>query len=138
MNILIVMPMLLMPMTAFAQERYGMNDSETQRMMVEMQKLQDCMASIDQSQFGEIEQRQQQFEKEVRPLCVSGKRDDAQKRAIKFGKEMANHPAIREISKCGKLVSSDMAIEVLPETDFNFEEPNTHVCDEMLQSSEDS
>jgi hypothetical protein len=130
--------MLLLSMTAFAQDRYGMNDSATQKMMEEMQKFQDCMANIDQSQFGEIEQRQQQFEAEVRPLCTSGRRDEAQKRAISFGREMTGHPAIREISKCGKLVNSDMGKEMLPDMDFNFEGSNTHVCDEMLQSFEES
>ena len=131
MKNLVIISMLLMSISSIAQDRYGMDDVATQKMMEEMQKLQDCMANIDQSQFGDIERRQQQFEQEVRPLCASGRRDEAQKRAIKFGREMAGHPAIKEISKCSKLVNSDMAKEMLPDTDFNSEGLDTHVCDEM-------
>ena len=128
----IVIPMLALTMTAFAQDRFGVNDPATQAMMEEMQNYQVCIAKIDQSQFADIEQRQLQFEDEVRTLCTNGRRDEAQARAIKFGKEMASHPAITEIRKCSELVNSDVAKEMLQDLDFDLEGSNTHVCDEML------
>jgi len=131
MKIFIAMPMLLLTMAVFAQNRHELNDPAMQDMMEEMQKLQACMAKIDQSHFGDIEDRQHQFQEEVRSLCASGNRDAAQKRAIVFGTEMSNHPAIKEIRECGKLGESDVAKEIVSDMAFNMEESNTHICDEM-------
>ena len=131
MKIVIVLPVLLMSLTVFAQDRYGMNDPETQKMLEEMQKYQVCITNIDQSLFGDIEQRQMQFEKEVRALCANGKRNEAQEQAVRFGMEMTSHPAIKQIRECNELVKSEMAKEDLPDMEFDFEETDMHVCDEM-------
>ncbi|RDH84090.1 MAG: hypothetical protein DIZ80_08130 [endosymbiont of Galathealinum brachiosum] len=122
---------LLLSMTAFAQNPYVINDPAMQKMMKEMQKYEMCMASIQQSKFIEIQLLQEKFEEEVSPLCASGNRDKAQKRAIKFGKEMSNHPVFKQINKCSKLVISELAKEELDNMDFDYETSDTHVCDEM-------
>ena len=131
MKILTGVALLLQSMTAFAQNPYEINDPAIQKVMEEMQKYEVCMSKIQQSQFIEIQRLQEQFVEEVRPLCASGNRDKAQKRAIKFGKEMSNHPVIVEISKCGKLLTSEFAKEELEDMDFNYETSKIHVCDEV-------
>ena len=131
MKILTGITLLLLSMTAFAQNPYKINDPAMQKMMEEMQKYEMCMAKIQQSQFIEMQLLHEQFVEEVSPLCASGNRDKAQKRAIKFGKEMSNHPLIMETSKCGKLLTSELAKEELEDMDFNYETSNIHVCDEV-------
>ena len=131
MKILTGITLLLLPMISIAQNPYEIDDPAIQKMMEEMQKYETCMAKIEQSKFIEIQLLQEQFVEEVRPLCASGDRDKAQKRAIMFGKEMSNHPVILEISKCDKLLSSELAKEELDDMDFNYETSNIHVCDEV-------
>ena len=131
MKILTGITLLLLSMTAFAQNPYEINDPAIQKMMEEMQKYEICMAKIQQSQFIEIQRLQEKFVEEVRPLCDSGNRDKAQKRAIKFGKEMSNHPVIIEISKCGELLTGELAKDEVEDMDFNYETSDIHVCDEV-------
>ena len=130
MKSLFGIPLLLLSMTVFSQDRYGMDDPAIQKMMEQMQKYQICMTGIEQ-QFAEVERLQRQFEEEVRSLCANGIREKAQKRAIKFGREMSNLPIFKKINKCNELVTSEMAKAELEDMDFNFEASNTHVCDEM-------
>ena len=99
--------------------------------MKEMQKYERCMAKIQQSQFVDIQRRQEKFVEEVGPLCKSGNRGKAQKLAIQFGKDMSKHPAIVEITKCSKLLTSTMAKDELDDMDFNYESSDVHVCDEI-------
>ena len=131
MKILIGLALMFLSMTTFALNPYGINDPAMQKMMEEMQKYEKCMSKIQQSQFLEMQRLQEQFEEEVRALCASGNRDKAQKRAIKFGKEMSNHPVITEISKCGKLLTSELAKEELEDMDFDYESSSINVCDEI-------
>ena len=102
-----------------------------QKMMEDMQKYEKCMAGIQQSQFIEIQRLQEKFLDEVRPLCDSGNRDKAQKRAIQFGKEMTNHPVIKQIDKCSKLLTSELAKQEQADMDFDYESSDAHVCDEI-------
>lgn len=130
MKSLFGIPLLLLSMTVFSQDRYGMNDPEIQKMMEQMQKYQACMSGIEQ-QFAEVEHLQRQFEEEVRSFCANGNREKAQRRAIKFASDMSNLPILKKINKCNELVTNEMAKAELEDMDFNYEASNTHVCDEM-------
>lgn len=131
MKIITGISFLLLSVTVYAQFPYQMNDPAMQKFMEEMQQYEKCIAKIQQSQFIDIQRRQEKFAEEVRPLCESGNRDKAQKIAIKFGKDMSNHPAIRELSKCGKLLTSKIAKNEVDDMDFNYESSDVHVCDEI-------
>ena len=131
MKILIGLALMFLSMTTFALNPYGINDPAMQKMMEEMQKYEECMSKIQQSQFIEIQRLEEEFVEEVRPLCASGNRDKAQKRAIKFGKDMSNHPVFTEIRKCGKLLTSELAKKDLDDMDFDYESSSIHVCDEI-------
>lgn len=130
MKILTGITLLLVSITASAQNPY-INDPAMQKMMQEMQKYEKCMTKIQQSQFIEIQRLQEKFVAEVSPLCANGNRDKAQKQAIKFGKKMSSHPAIKQISKCSKLITSELAKDEVDDMDFDYESSNAHVCDEM-------
>ena len=131
MKIITAITMLLLSVSAYAQFPYQMNDPAMQKFMEEMQKYERCMAKIQQSQFVDIQRRQEKFVEEVGPLCKSGNRGKAQKLAIQFGKDMSKHPAIVEITKCSKLLTSTMAKDELDDMDFNYESSDVHVCDEI-------
>ena len=131
MKIITGITLLLLSLTANAQFPHQMNDPAMQKFMAEMQRYEQCVNKIQQSQFIDVQRRQEAFVEEVRPLCDSGKRDKAQKIAIQFGKEMSNHPAIKELSKCSELLTSQMAKDEVGDMEFNYESSDAHVCDEI-------
>lgn len=121
---------LLLPVMAIAQNYPGMSEGDTKNMMLQMQKMQTCMQGVDQSRLQEFEQQASKIETEVKSLCASGKRDDAQQKAMAFGQEVAGNPDIRKMMECGKMMSS-----VMPKMPFMAQanEPDKsarHVCDQ--------
>jgi len=125
MKISSVVLLLAVPAIAQAQGPTGMSEADMQKLM----DMQTCMAKIDQQQLLSIEERQMQFEAEVRPLCQGGKRDAAQEKAIAFEKEMAKHPAIVALGKCGELAKG--VVTDMPFTGQEEGDPNEHVCDSL-------
>ncbi len=86
--------LLLSPFAAFATEKYKMDEEEMEAMMAQMQKLQDCIQRIDQSEITAMEQRAKEIAAEVKALCADGKRDQAQEQIITFSKKLAKTPAL--------------------------------------------
>lgn len=100
--------LLLFPFTAFTAEVYKMDEEEMRIMMVQMQKLQDCMQKIDQNQITAAEQHAKRVTVEIKALCAEGKRDQAQARAIAFSKKLVKTPALIELKQCSE-ISTGMA-----------------------------
>jgi len=123
MRIPAVILLSLISTAAIAQSYPGMNEADMQK----LQKLQSCMSNVDQEQLKALEQRQNQFDAEVKALCDSGKRDKAQEKAMLFEKEMMKNPAVQAASKC-----SEIAKGMMPEMPFMNQDENSsnqHVCD---------
>ncbi len=119
--------LLLIPMLAAAQNYQGMNEGDMQKIRQQMQKMQSCMKNVDQAKLKVLEQRSNQFGAEVKSLCASGKRDEAQKKAISFGKEMANDPSMQAMRKCGEMAEGMMPKMSFMDQDKDFS--SHHVCD---------
>ncbi len=127
MKIPAIVLLLLMPMVTGAQNYQGMSEGDTQKMMQQMQKMQACMQNVDQAKLKVLEQRSYQFEAEVKSLCDSGKRDEAQEKAISFGKEIVNDPTMQAMRQC-----SEMMKGMVPKMPFMAQDKDRsshHVCD---------
>jgi len=126
--------LLLFPVLAYAEKPAGMdngNMSEQNMQMLakKMQEMQKCMESIDKTELAEVEKRSIAFEKKIRSLCAKGKRDQAQKEALSFGKNMSKHPAMQSMNKCAESMGKAMQDMPRPGQDVDFS--NTHACDEL-------
>ncbi len=119
--------LLLMPMVALAQDYQSMSEEDVQKMMQQMQEMQSCMQNVDQAKLKVLEQRSDQVEAEVKALCASGKRDEAQKKVISFGKEMAKDPAMKAMRKCGETMKG--MTPKAPFIDQDKDRSSRHVCD---------
>jgi uncharacterized protein YbaA (DUF1428 family) len=119
---------LLLPLTSFAQNFHGMDEAEIENLFQDMEKqFESCMENVDEGKMNEFEQRSQAFENEVKALCAAGKRDEAEKKAVSFGKEIASDPTMQQIQKCNKMMDS-----VLSKLDYNMKDvaiEDRHVCD---------
>jgi len=116
--------LLLWPIVTMAQNYQGMSEADMQKMMQEMQS---CMQSVDQKKLNALEQRSRQFEAKMKSLCASGKRDEAQVKAIAFGTEVTNDPTIKALRKCGEIMKGMMPMMPLMKQDKDYSDQ--HVCD---------
>lgn len=115
-----------------AQNYQGMSEADMQRMMQEMQKIQACVAGIDQQQLKDLEQRGRAMEAEIKTLCADGKRAKAEKTALAFGLEMSQHPVLKQMRGCRGQAPTMMSnmMPKIPYTDRDKETSKRHVCDE--------
>ena len=117
---------LIIPTSVAAQNYPGMSEADMQKMMQQMEKMQSCMEKVDESKLKRLEQRTRKMEAEVQSLCASGKRDEAQRKALAYGKEVADDPTIKTMMNCGEMMKGampDIAFADLEQgADF-------HVCD---------
>lgn len=127
MKISAITLLILMPVVIFAQNYQDMSEEEIQKMMQQMQDMGSCMQNVDQAKLKVIEQRSKQFEAEAKSLCANGKREEAQAKAISFGKEIAKDPTMQAMSKCSEMMEGNMPD--MPFMDQHKDSSNHHVCD---------
>ncbi len=120
MKIPVFILLLLMPIVALAQSHQGMNEKD-------MQKMESCMQDIDQTKLKALEQRSSRSEAEVKSLCASGKREEAQAKAISFGKKIASDPIMQAMKKCSEMTKGMMS--KAPIMDQHKDRSDHHVCD---------
>lgn len=127
MKKILISLLCLLPLTSFAQNPMGMNDTDTKNMMQQMQKAQACMAKIDQAELEALEKKANRFEADMKSLCASGKRDEAQQMAMVYMKEVFNNPAVQDARRCGEMMRGMM--QNMPFMDEEKDYTNQHVCD---------
>ena len=123
----VILLCLLMLIMATAQNFQGMNEADLQKMMQQVEKMQSCMENVDKKELTALEQRSRQMEADVKSLCASGKRDEAQKKAISFAKEITNDTTMKVMRKCGEMVK-----EMIPKMSFtglDKDSADHHICD---------
>lgn len=125
----IVWGLLMVPWLAAAQGMADMDEAAMQQMMEQAEKMQNCMASVDQTEMDAFQQRAEQMEAEVDALCAAGKRDAAEARAMSFGKEMASNNAVQQMQKCGEGMMKTMPKVARTASEESDGEPG-HICDE--------
>lgn len=124
----IIYLLVLFPVVVFAQSHQGMPPN-MQMNMEQMQKAMTCMESLDRSAFEGLEQEGKKMEAEIGALCRGGKRDEAQDKAMAYGKGMMNKPEIKKMRECSKMAAGMMP--KMPFEDFNEKTKNQHVCDDF-------
>jgi hypothetical protein len=125
-----IFSIVLFPVASLAQNYPNINQGDMQQMMQQMQKMQACMENVDQTRLKTLEQQSHQFQKEMKFLCASGKRDAAQAKAIEFGREVATDPAMQTMRKCGEMMKGMMPkMPGMEETIRDYS--SQHVCDSL-------
>lgn len=117
---------LFVATNVFAANQQGLNGKDVQNMMQKMQEMQTCMGNINQPDIENLKQRSEKLQSELKSLCVSGKRQTAQKKAIAFSKEVSQMPIMKTVRKCSKIIDG-----VLPKVSFPdlSDDSNSHICD---------
>ncbi len=130
MKIIVTVLCLLFPVAAVAQSP-NMQGMDMGKFMQAMQEMQQCMAKVDRAELEKLEGKGEEFSREIKELCDQGKRDKAQKKAIKYSKEMMENPALKQMRKCTE-ITKDLMPEGSEGADESFDydpEKDGHVCD---------
>lgn len=111
----------------------NMSEQDMQNMMASMQEMQACMQSIDQQALKQLEKDSQALEAEIDQLCQSGKRDEAQQRALDYSRKMMQEPSVMQLRDCTEKMQDAMK-GMLPEQQPVFENleeelKDKHICD---------
>ncbi|MBT8127896.1 MAG: hypothetical protein HKP12_09595 [Gammaproteobacteria bacterium] len=128
MKKLIVLIFMTAPLASYAQNFQNMNEAEMEKMMQQMEQMQSCMEKVDEKELKALEKRAKRVQSDVKALCNSGKRDQAQKKTIEFGREMAKDPTMKQMRQCGEGMRA-----MLPDMSFANEQiagDDRHVCDD--------
>lgn len=131
---------ILFPVVALAQHNpemppnmqkdMGQMQRNMQQMdMGKMQEAMACMKNIDQSGLKDLEQEGKKMEAEIGGLCKSGNRDEAEAKAMAFGKDMMNRTEIKKMRECSKLAAG--MLPKMPFEDFEKKNQSRHVCDDF-------
>jgi hypothetical protein len=120
---------LAVPLPLLAQP--GMDPEQMQQMMQQMQGMQDCMGGMDSSAMEEYQQKAEQMNKEVKALCAAGKRDEAHKRAMAFGKETAKTPGLKNMQKCVPNLKGMMPEPTASNQPDREKTKPHHICDDL-------
>lgn len=126
---LITTLLLILPAISAAQNYQNISETDTQKMMQQMQQAQACMAGVDQAELKKFEQRTNQMQSSVKALCASGERDEAQQEAIAFGREVTANPSMQKMQECGKMMAGMPGMPTIPRGAAS-EDDNRHICDQ--------
>jgi hypothetical protein len=102
-----------------------------QQMMQGMTAMKNCMANIDQSEMQKYQAKAMAIQDELKALCDSGNRDEAMSKAMKFGKESMENPALQVMQKCGQGMQGMMPQIPSQTTPGNSNDKPSHVCDSI-------
>ncbi|MGZ8159610.1 MAG: hypothetical protein ACXWT1_02550 [Methylobacter sp.] len=124
-----VLFMLLLPLSAFAENMGSMSEEQMQQMMQQAQGMQACMQNIDQAEMQAFEQRAKQMSAETQALCASGKRDEAMQTAMAFSKEVSGNKAMQAMKKCGEGMKNMMPKIAAVDRNDEHGKSGHHICD---------
>lgn len=118
-------------LTCNAQAGGGrMTEEQMQQMMENAQKMQECMASIDQSAMNRLQEKGRKMQAEIKALCAAGKRKEAEKAAIAHGKEVSASKEMKEMQKCGEMAKGMTQQMPMVQEQLRAEK-GRHICDDM-------
>lgn len=118
----------LMLAAATAHAGAGMTEEQMQQMMQQAEQMQKCMARVDESELELLGARAETMEQEINILCDAGQRDQAQRLALEYGKEISNSNVMQELKQCGDM--AQVLLEQLPALSAQTAEADDlHVCD---------
>jgi len=104
---LLVIPFSL-SMSISAQQYPGAGmegQPDINKMMATMQKAQACIQKISKKKIEEMSKKTQVIQIKVQSLCAKGKRAQAAKTSLKYGKKMMNDPVVKAMKKCTDIMS---------------------------------
>lgn len=78
----------------------ALDSAQIQMLLNQAQDIEGCMSQLDAAATRDLRARSEQVTADIERLCQYGKRDEAQAKALAFGREMADSPAMENLQQC--------------------------------------
>ena len=123
----IVMTLVISPPFTLQADQ-GISEEQMQQMMEQAKKMQECMAKVDQSALDVLAVKSEKIHKEMKALCDAGNRDQAQKTAIAYSKEISTSKEMKAMKKCTEMATNMMQdMPMMQDMDKDYKK--LHICD---------
>ncbi len=83
-----------------AAQAQVLDSGQIQLLLDQAQEIEHCMTKLDASATQALRARSERVTRDIESLCKAGKRDEAQAKALAFGREMADTPAMENLQEC--------------------------------------
>lgn len=77
-----------------------LDSGQIEGLLGQAQQIEQCMAAANTAATQALRQRGELISAEIEKLCKAGQRDAAQAKALAFGREMADSPAMANLQDC--------------------------------------
>ncbi|WP_321323964.1 hypothetical protein [Thiomicrorhabdus sp.] len=113
---------------SYAENMSGLDTPNMRDMIAQMNKMQECLMQVDENELLNYQSESNQLENELNTLCKQGKREEAQSKAVAFGKKITNSKAFKTIQSCTKDMEKNQFMPSPPSFD---ELEKYNICDQL-------
>lgn len=115
---------------SYAENMSGLNTPNMRDMITQMNKMQKCLLQVDENALLRYQSESNQLENELNTLCKQNKRQEAQVKAVAFGKKLISSKAFKTIKTCTEDMEKNKFMPATP----NFNNLEKHnICDQLNQ-----
>lgn len=108
------------------QNSFAQGLPDIRAMVMQFQKVQQCMSYLDPREVKLLEHKTAQARQDIYQLCASGQRQRAYQRGIGFVNEMENNLSVAKIKQC---MNYDITGTPLGQMRDRLASKTMHVCD---------
>lgn len=83
-----------------AAQAQVLDSGQIQMLLNQAQEIESCMSQLDEPATQALRARSERITAEIETLCNAGQREQAQAKALAFGREMADSPAMQNLQEC--------------------------------------
>lgn len=108
-----------------------LDQAQVQMLMEQAAQIQQCMTKLDPAATNALRARGERMSADIEALCKAGKREDAQAKALEFGREVAKSPVMNDLEECSAALAA-----ILPAALASFHgdaDDGVQVCDNLPQ-----
>lgn len=112
----------------------NMTDGEEREFTQTIGQLQVCFSRVDQEAIEQLQKRSNQFATDLRSLCFSGKRGEAEKESMAFYSNMMDIDTVKQVKACGDEIPPSLKpLLSIPLDLSQFERhEGRHICDQEI------
>lgn len=107
--------------------------NEHENMMQQMLKMQTCISeTVDMRYLEDMATNGEKMAKQIKQLCESGQRQQAQDSAMAYAKDIQSNPNFQAMQKCTAPMGRSFPGAQALQEEFNIDSlKDNHVCDEL-------
>jgi hypothetical protein len=111
----------------------SISDAQVQMLMQQAEGIRECVKQVDAGGFAALNKEGYQVQQDVKALCKSGDRDQAQYEAVRFANKAKTSSVYQAMQQCTSPALTGIVLQMIDaaqQTDAQGK-PKVHVCDHI-------